>query len=282
MNSPALQDSSPPVSLDALYLALVLNPIRVCRSYKPKFGLGAGDGVSLEQFKRLYGQDPFYEWFGLDNPLMYAAHKAAGGMTSIYRQIGIGCEQLFRKMIQDSLSLASEEVVWSYEIMGTNDKSRTLSLDARVPINPIADPVKKARFQAWLAAAAAHSKVAAPTAAALTGAVFEVRQGYKSKDSKRQNADIANAATAYASGHLPCLTVLSGQIDATVMARYRARQWTVLTGTIGLNDPQLSTYDFAREVLGYDLAAFFQRHKGVLQAEINLVLQALLTPDSPI
>ena len=31
----------------------------------------------------------------------------------------------------------------------------------------------------------------------LKGTVFEVRQGYKSKDSKRQNADIANAATAY-------------------------------------------------------------------------------------
>lgn len=282
MNPLALQESTLPVSSDAHYLALVLNPIKVCRSYKPKFGLGAGAGISLEQFKRLYGQDPFYEWFGLDNPLMYAAHKAAGGMTSIYRQIGIGCEQLFRKMIQDSLSLVSGDVVWSYEIMGTNNKNRTLSLDARVPINPIGNPAKKAQFQAWLTAAAARSKVAAPVAASLMGAVFEVRQGYKSKDSKRQNADIANAATAYASGHLPCLAVLSGQIDTTVMTRYQARQWTVLTGTIGLNDPLLSTYDFAREIIGYDLAAFFQRHKEVLQAEINLVLQALLTPESSV
>ena len=281
MNSFTLKDASLPVDSDARYLALVINPIRVCRSYKPKFGLGAGAGVSLEQFKRLYGQDPFYEWFGLDNPLMYAAHKAAGGMTSIYRQIGIGCEQLFRKMIQDSLNLPSEEVVWSYEIMGTNNKNRTLSLDARVPVGPIANPAKKAQFQAWLATAAAGSNVAAPTAAALAGAVFEVRQGYKSKDSKRQNADIANAATAYASGHLPCLAVLSGQIDTAVMARYKERKWTVLTGTTGLNDPQLSTYDFAREIIGYDLAAFFQRHKEVLKAEINLVLQALLSPDSP-
>jgi len=31
----------------------------------------------------MYRSDPFYNWVGLDNPLMYAAHKAAGGMTSI-------------------------------------------------------------------------------------------------------------------------------------------------------------------------------------------------------
>lgn len=27
--------------------------------------------------------------------MMYAAHKAAGGMTSVYRQIGIECERLY-------------------------------------------------------------------------------------------------------------------------------------------------------------------------------------------
>jgi hypothetical protein len=48
--------------------------------------------------------------------------------------------------------------------------------------------------------------------ATLTGTVFEVRQGYKSKDSKRQNADIANAATAYTKAYLPCAVILSTQI----------------------------------------------------------------------
>ena len=47
----------------------------------------------------------------------------------------------------------------------------------------------------------------------LTGTTFEVRQGYKSKDSKRQNADIANAAAAYTKGYFPCAVILSGQID---------------------------------------------------------------------
>jgi hypothetical protein len=82
---------------DDRYLNLILTPLYVCAHYRPKFGQGIrGGGLALAEFQHLYQTDPFYSWFGLDNPLMYAAHKAAGGMTSIYRQIGIGCEALFR------------------------------------------------------------------------------------------------------------------------------------------------------------------------------------------
>ena len=99
---------------DDEYLALVLDPIKVCARYKPKFGQGnKADGLSLAQFRTLYQADAFYSWFGLDNPLMYAAHKAAGGMTSVYRQIGIGCERLFRTVLRDSFDLADEDVNWS-------------------------------------------------------------------------------------------------------------------------------------------------------------------------
>jgi len=142
---------------DSQYLDLVLEPIRVCAKYKPKFGQGAkGDGLTLAQFQTLYQSDPFYSWFGLDNPMMYAAHKAAGGMTSVYRQIGIGCEKLFRTL--------------------------------------------------W----------------------------------------------------------------------YRAEKWTVLTGIEGAKNPLISTYDFMREIVGYDLAAFFQRNSQTLKTEIDNILKALL------
>lgn len=61
---------------DTQYLKAALDPIWVCAHYKPKFGQGAkGGGLTLPQFQALYGDDPFYSWFGLDNSLMYAAHK---------------------------------------------------------------------------------------------------------------------------------------------------------------------------------------------------------------
>jgi hypothetical protein len=132
--------------MDERYLNAILTPLRICAKYKPKFGQGVGAGLSLEEFRRLYQQDPFYNWFGLDNPLMYAAHKAAGGMTSVYRQIGIGCEKVFRLALQDSLGLSEEEVTWSYEVTGANGKKRLLHLDGRIPFSRIKDRKVRARF----------------------------------------------------------------------------------------------------------------------------------------
>jgi hypothetical protein len=110
----------------------------------------------------------------------------------------------------------------------------------------------------------------------LTGTIFEVRQGYKSKDSKRQNADIANAATAYTNSYLPCAAILSAQIDSDILLRYRAEKWAVVTGIVGTRAPLLSTYDFMKDVVGYDLAAFFKRNSAMLRAEVDQVLNALL------
>jgi hypothetical protein len=84
------------------YLTTFLMPVRQCKKYRPKFGQGnGGKGLSINEFRILYNSDPFYSWLGLDTDLMYAAHRAAGGMTSVYRQIGIGCERLFRSVLFD-------------------------------------------------------------------------------------------------------------------------------------------------------------------------------------
>lgn len=264
---------------DAQYLNIILDPIRVCAKYRPKFGQGKSNGFSLKQFQTLYQSDPFYSWFGLDNPLMYAAHKAAGGMTSIYRQIGIGCEHVFRRCIQDAMGLSAEATQWSYKITGANGKSRTLYLDGRISLADIPHERVRRKFHDWMKGSADAVGVASKIFKSLTGTIFEVRQGYKSKDSKRQNADIANAATAYINCYLPCAVILSAQIDTDILARYRSEKWSVLTGSVGLNDPLRSTYDFMKEIVGYDLASFFERNQKTLRNEIDGVLRALLTPE---
>ncbi len=265
---------------EAPYLDLVLEPIRVCARYKPGFGRGdRRSGLTLEQFQALYQADPFYNWFGLDHPMMYAAHKAAGGMTSVYRQIGIGCEKLFRTILRDALNLSNDDVTWSYEILLPTGKRRTLRLDGRVPLDRIQDEGKRNRFREWMRQSAEEVGVDPKIFATLDGTVFEVRQGYKSKDSKRQNADIANAATAYTKAYLPCAAILSTQIDSEVLSRYRVERWAVITGIVGANNPLVSTYDFMRDVVGYDLADFFTRNSKALREEVEKVLQALLTLD---
>lgn len=262
---------------DARYLEIIVRAIRVCASYRPKMGRGLGTGVSVAEFQEIYGADPFYSWFGLGNPLMYAAHKAAGGMTSIYRQIGIGCERLFRAIVQDELGLSREDVCWSYSVTGANLKARKLTLDGRIPLDRVADPQRRRVVSDWVLASCKELGVAPEIANSLHGPIFEVRQGYKSKDSKRQNADIANAATAYTQAYLPCCLVLSTQMDADIVSRYRNERWVILTGHLG-GSVLTSTYLFMRQVIGYDLAAFFRRHANTLREEVDRVLQALLRP----
>ncbi len=265
---------------DEEYLQIVLDAIRVSSQYKPKFGQGTrGGGLTFEQFRELYQRDMFYSWFGLDNPMMYAAHKAAGGMTSVYRQIGIGCEKLFRRVIKDSMGLSEEDATWSYQVTLPSGRRRTLYLDGRVPLDKINDKVKRDRFLGWMKESAKMLDVDDKVFGSLSGAIFEVRQGYKSKDSKRQNADIANAATAYTKGYFPCVVILSGQIDSDILMRYRAEKWSVVTGAPGTKDSLVSTYDFMQEVIGYDLAAFFEQNSSTLREEIDAILRALLAPE---
>lgn len=136
-------------ALNEKYREILISPIRECATYSPKFGHGRGKGLSLNDFQALYGADSFYKWLGLDNPLMYSAHKAAGGITSIYRQIGIGSERLVREILMDNLGLDEKGVKWSYQVPAPNGKVRTLSLDARIIFNDVTNKAAKSRLIDW-------------------------------------------------------------------------------------------------------------------------------------
>lgn len=207
---------------------------------------------------------------------MYAAHRAAGGVTSIYRQIGIGCERLIRLILGNTFSLQDEETKWSYTVSEPSSGQRVVSLDACLLLDRIPDSAHRRQVESWLTHCAASLGVDRRLLPSLRTIVFEIRQGYKSKDSKRQLADIANAAAAYTQCCFPCLMVLSQQIDEEVAFRYRANRWLVLTGTTGTDDPFRSTYDFMAQVVGFDLAAFLSRHADTLRSEIDGVVRTLL------
>ena len=248
---------------DGEYRELLLDPMRKSAGYAPKMGRRAP--VSLRDFGELYGADPLYSWVGLDSPLMYAAHKAAGGMTSIYRQLGIGCERLWRRVIRDQLALTAEQSGWSYRTPSAAGAQRTLRLDGRIDRRHVAERTAQARVEGWLDRARSVLEVSMP----VDGVVFEVRQGYKSKDSKRQNADIDNASHALKNAYIPAATVLSLQVDRDIQLRYRQNNWIVLTGSPESDDDLTSCYAFSRNVLAYDLAGFFARNAGAMRREVH-------------
>ena len=265
-----------PLKNDQKYFDIMIEPLHVCKNYKPKLGHGGKEGYSLKEFRRFYGTDPFYKWMGLDTPLMYAAHKAAGGMTSVYRQLGIGCERLFRIILQDKLLLTEEQSKWSYKVARPGGKERILSLDGRIALEDIQDANRRSRVEQWMTKAFSILDIDPKVQKSLAGVVFEVRQGYKSKDSKRQNADIANAATAYTKGYLPCAAILSLQIDEDIAVRYTTEKWLLLTGSVNIDDPHESVYAFMKTVVGYDLAEFFDRNRTSFKRQVTNVLKALL------
>ena len=159
-------------SRDAEYVDVLLAAIRVSHNYRPKFGRGGKVGLTLDEFSKLYQGDAFYGWFGLDDPMMYAAHRAAGGMTSVYRQIGIGVERLFRKILMDSLGLELADVKWSYEVASAGGKKRRLHLDGRVPLASIGEDGDRARFHGWMKRAAADLDVDTDVFGGLKGDCF--------------------------------------------------------------------------------------------------------------
>lgn len=261
---------------DARYLELILAPLRECAKYRPAFGKESGEGVTLEQFRAFYGSDLLYHWVGLDSDLMYAAHKAAGGMTSIYRQLGIGCERLLRGIVTDSFSTSEDAAKWSYDYQKEDGSSATHTLDIRIDGESLSSPEHKARLSAWLKKCSNSLGLLPERAQDLRGVVMEVRQGYKSADSKRQNADLRFGLRAYNENYLPAIVIVSSQVSEPVSRRYRSSQLLVLTGTLG--DETASTFSFYKEVVGYNLADFFQRNSQKLRGEFGKVLKALLTP----
>lgn len=177
----------------------------------------------------------------------------------------------------DRLGLTKGEATWSYKVERSDGTSRTLSLDARIPFSSVKDYTRRRVLQEWLLEAGRRIDVEKGVLSVLKGIVFEVRQGYKSKDSKRQNADIANASMAYTKEYLPVTLLLSNQIDADIAARYEEQKWVILRGSIK-GTPTTPTYSFCRDIVGYDLASFFERNSPFFKTEVENVLNVLLSP----
>lgn len=182
---------------------------------------------------------------------------------------------LFQDILQDTLGLSPVDATWSYKLKAKGTKGRTLALDGRIPLDKIADADARQRCVVWLTEAVAAVGLKGKTARGLNGCVFEVRQGYKSNDAKRQNADVANAANAFAHGYLPVMLLLSVQIPANLAERYARAHWLILRGTLSGSATD-STYVFSRDVLGYDLAGFFRRNSAAIKAETRAVFEGLL------
>ena len=80
---------------------------------------------------------------------------------------------------------------------------------------------------------------------------------------------------AYANRYLPVVLLFSTQIDSAIAERYIRAQWVLLRGFQGGSSTD-STYVFCREVVGYDLAGFFERNSKRIKREVETIISDLL------
>jgi len=264
---------------DQRYIDVLLDPVRRSANYRPKFGASASVEVDCDRFLEIYGNDIFYHSIGLDTEYMYAAHRAAGGMTSIYRQLGTGCENLMRAIACDQLGLSIEQYSWSYEVKNPNGSISTLTLDGRISSTELVSIKNRKRFDVWLADAASASGLSKKMTKGLSGAVFEVRQGYKSADAKRVNADVRSWNRAIKDGLLLVFVVFSNQIGVPILTRYRSESVLVLTG-VDSKDPTVSSFAFFEKVLGYSIIDFLDRNSPAIRAEMSAITRKVVSSDS--
>jgi len=258
------------LAFERALLETFLKPIGVCRTFKPAFGLAKDGGVSYSEFQNIYGSDPFYSWIGLNSPDVYKAHRALGGLTSLYRQLGVASERVFRQVLQEKLALTRDQLQWSYQYDKGAGKQAEHTLDACIPISALSEE-SGSRMREWISKCSPNLP-----SETVKGVVFEVRQGYKSADSKRQNADLRFGVNAFSNGYLPAFAIFSTQVNKAVVKRYRGSGMTVLTGS-NSGDPTVSTFAFIEAITKYDLGDFFSRYQQEITSEVQKIISALLS-----
>ena len=162
---------------------------------------------------------------------------------------------------------------WGYDTIRSDGKTQRLTLDARIDGAHLTTTVARTRLNEWLTRTSAFMN----QHRGVTGTVFEVRQGYKSADAKRQNADLRFGLAAYDERYLPVILVISTQVSGVVINRYRQNKLLVLTGS-RVDDDAKSTFAFFENVVGYSLIGFFERNAVELKREVTATLEALLSP----
>lgn len=75
------------------------------------------------------------------------------------------------------------------------------------------------------------------------------------------------------------MLVMSREINAAVLSRYQNANLIVLRGDTTDKSPMTSTYSFFNQIIGYDLAGFFERNTNHLRTQVKSILEELLSPE---
>ena len=202
-------------------------------------------------FGKLIAADPAFASFGLDDARYVVARIGGNLITSLHRKIGDMYEEIFRYLLCCRFDLTDEKIRFAVDVH-IGDRVQERSSDGFIPMAHVAAvplPLLPAGWQST------------------KGLAFELRSCYQIGDSKRIQADW-DMALALRDTHklTPVMLVLCSTSLRSPVDRLK-NSWNLYEGA--------ESFQFIRDLTGFDLRQCLEKHRAVLTAEIAKSLAKL-------
>ena len=203
-----------------------------------------------EQFRRLIGSDPAFDFLGLDDE-RYAVARIGGNLvTSLHRKIGDMYESLVQAILTSRFELSRVESKYSVTVQ-IGRRKQIRSTDGFVPTDRLAGRTLPKLPAGWESS---------------QGVGLELRSCYQIGDSKRIQADYDMALALAEQDIVPVMIVFCATSLRSPTARL-AKQWSLFQG--------VDAFDFLREMTDFDLRGFLTRNSPEFKAIISRVLDRI-------
>ncbi len=203
--------------------------------------------------RKLFAADPVWSLFGMATAEFLRYRYVGNYYTSIFRKMGDMYELFTQRIIGDCLKLTPAQMTYTYAL-AVPGATQQRSLDARVALDDIADPVARKRIVALFDRLAPRH---------MEKAAIEVRCCYQIGDSKRIQADVHAATHARAEGYLPIMLVFCSTSLPSPVARLSAH-WHLFEGP--------HAYRFLHELTDFDLFGTLRGLQPELEAKMRKVI----------
>ena len=205
---------------------------------------------SRDEFRRLIGQDPAFDFLGLDDE-RYAVARIGGNLiTSLHHKIGDMYESVVQAVLTSQFDLAPSELKYSI-IVEIGRRRQKRSTDGFVPTDRLTGRSLSRLPSDWTDR---------------QGIGLEMRSCYQIGDSKRIQADY-DMALALAEQDIVAVMLVFCNTSLRSPTNRLAKSWSLFQG--------LEAFDFVHELTDFDLRGFFTRNSEDLKEIVSRVLDRI-------
>jgi hypothetical protein len=215
---------------------------------------------------RSLSADPVWSLFGLEDEDFVIDKVIGNYVTSVFRKFGDIYESLVKTVLSARLDIPPDGLAHTVDVI-INNKPQPRSIDAMVHLSAIRSRQKRAAVKAAGLQLIQRLLEPKPTLDDFTALGFEIRCCYQIGDSKRIQADETMGNALLSNKVLPVLMIFCTNSLISPVRRLR-RSWFVTEGQ--------DSYDFLRDLTGFDLYSFLRDNSDFLKEEGRKVIEMML------